>query len=52
MLICPTDKNQDVFMTRMDDEDIVISGYLRKSPPENKFKVSSVSDYVKCRVII
>ncbi|XP_022787938.1 GRB2-associated-binding protein 1-like isoform X1 [Stylophora pistillata] len=28
-------------MTKMDDEDIMISGYLRKSPPENKFKVSS-----------
>lgn len=36
---------------RMDDEDIVILGYLWKLFLENKFKVSLVSDYVKCCVI-
>ena len=40
--------NPNRFMVEMGDGDVLISGFLRKSPPETKFKVSSVSS--KCEI--
>lgn len=34
-------------MVEMEDGHVLISGFLRKSPPETKFKVSSVSVWAK-----
>ena len=36
-------QNPNGFMVVMGDGDVLISGFLRKSPPETKFKVSTVS---------
>ena len=38
------------WMVEMGDGDVLISGFLRKSPPETKLKVSTVRVWAKCIV--